>query len=146
MATERCLQPHLHHRTPYATFAEPCEKGSEIDLEDLGETRRNWVMSESRASIRREPGVAAETSSIFFPSAVNSVRLEFFGEELDKLRVDPATQRSLDPVEQLRLTPTGLGPDRRCPAGVDAGWVETPSANRPLNSCWRAEPSRGCDG
>mgnify|MGYP007000281325 CR=1 len=39
------------------------------------------------------------------------VRLEFFGEELDKLReFDPATQRSLDPVDRLQLTPTGFGP------------------------------------
>ncbi|MFO8238307.1 MAG: transcription-repair coupling factor, partial [Prochlorococcaceae cyanobacterium] len=36
---------------------------------------------------------------------------EFFGEELEKLReFDPASQRSLDPIAVLRLTPTGYGP------------------------------------
>jgi len=39
------------------------------------------------------------------------VRLEFFGDELDKLReFDPASQRSLDPIDSLRLTPTGFSP------------------------------------
>jgi len=39
------------------------------------------------------------------------VRLAFFGDELDKLReFDPASQRSLDPIDSLRLTPTGFSP------------------------------------
>ena len=44
-------------------------------------------------------------------SAELPVRLEFFGDDLDKLReFDPGTQRSLDGVELVRLTPTSYGP------------------------------------
>jgi transcription-repair coupling factor (superfamily II helicase) len=44
-------------------------------------------------------------------SAELPVRLEFFGEELEKLReFDPSSQRSLDAIEVVRLTPTGYGP------------------------------------
>ena len=44
-------------------------------------------------------------------SAELPVRLEFFGEELEKLReFDPASQRSLDAIEVVRLTPSGYGP------------------------------------
>ena len=39
------------------------------------------------------------------------IRLEFFGEELDKLReFDPVTQRSLDDISKLCLTPTSFNP------------------------------------
>ncbi|MCP9795478.1 transcription-repair coupling factor, partial [Synechococcus lacustris] len=48
---------------------------------------------------------------LFPVSAELPVRLEFFGDDLDKLReFDPGTQRSLDGVELVRLTPTSYGP------------------------------------
>ena len=48
---------------------------------------------------------------VFPVSAELPVRLEFFGEDLEKLReFDPASQRSLDPIEVVRLTPSGYGP------------------------------------
>ncbi|MFZ9283063.1 MAG: DEAD/DEAH box helicase, partial [Prochlorococcaceae cyanobacterium] len=48
---------------------------------------------------------------VFPVSSELPVRLEFFGEELEKIReFDPATQRSLDAIEVVRLTPSGFGP------------------------------------
>jgi transcription-repair coupling factor (superfamily II helicase) len=48
---------------------------------------------------------------VFPVSSELPVSLEFFGEDLEKLReFDPATQRSLDPIEVVRLTPSGYGP------------------------------------
>ena len=39
------------------------------------------------------------------------VRLELFGDELERLReFDPSTQRSLDNIDHLVLTPTDYGP------------------------------------
>ena len=112
VATERALQPHL---PPPAVLADQCltlRKGASIDLEDLAEklTRLGY----ERVSTIEQEGSWSRRGDIvdLFPvSAELPVRLEFFGEELEKLReFDPATQRSLDAVELVRITPTGYGP------------------------------------
>ena len=55
--------------------------------------------------------IKGDTVDIFPVSAELPVRLEWFDDELEKLReFDPATQRSLDKVEQLVLTPTSFNP------------------------------------
>ena len=112
VATERCLQPHLPPPDALRDICRTLRKGDEIDLEDLGETLAQ--LGYERVSSIDQEGTWSRRGDIvdIFPvSSELPVRLEFFGEELDKLReFDPATQRSLDPVEQLRLTPTGFGP------------------------------------
>jgi transcription-repair coupling factor (superfamily II helicase) len=112
VATERALQPHL---PPPAALAAQCltlRKGDTVDLESLADRL-------SRLGYERVPTIEQEGSwsrrgdivDLFPVSAELPVRLEFFGEELEKLReFDPATQRSLDPIEAVRLTPTGYGP------------------------------------
>jgi transcription-repair coupling factor (superfamily II helicase) len=112
VATERALQPHL---PPPAALQEQClslRKGDSLDLEELGETL-------TRLGYERVPAIEQEGSwsrrgdivDVFPVSSELPVRLEFFGEELEKLReFDPATQRSLDPIEVVRLTPSGYGP------------------------------------
>ena len=87
-------------------------KGGTIDLEELGETLAR--LGYERVSTIEQEGTWSRRGDIvdLFPvSAELPVRLEFFGEELEKLReFDPATQRSLDAVELVRITPTGYGP------------------------------------
>ena len=112
VATERALQPHL---PPPAALAAQClslRKGQVVDLEELAATL-------SRLGYERVPTIEQEGSwsrrgdivDLFPVSAELPVRLEFFGDTLEKLReFDPATQRSLDPIEAVRLTPTGYGP------------------------------------
>jgi transcription-repair coupling factor (superfamily II helicase) len=112
VATERALQPHL---PPPAALQEQClslRKGDHVDLEQLGDTL-------TRLGYERVPAIEQEGSwsrrgdivDVFPVSSELPVRLEFFGEELEKLReFDPATQRSLDPIEVVRLTPSGYGP------------------------------------
>ncbi len=112
VATERALQPHL---PPPAALRARClslRKGDVVDLEELGDTL-------TRLGYERVPTIEQEGSwsrrgdivDLFPVSAELPVRLEFFGEELEKLReFDPASQRSLDPVEVVRLTPAGYGP------------------------------------
>ena len=111
-ATERALQPHL---PPPAALKAQClslRKGDTVNLEELATTL-------SQLGYERVPTIEQEGSwsrrgdivDVFPVSAELPVRLEFFGEELDKLReFDPASQRSLDPVKVVRLTPTGYGP------------------------------------
>lgn len=112
VATERALQPHL---PPPAALAARClclRKGDTVDLEQLADTL-------SRLGYERVPTIEQEGSwsrrgdivDVFPVSAELPVRLEFFGEELEKLKeFDPATQRSLDATEAVRLTPSGYGP------------------------------------
>ncbi len=112
VATERALQPHL---PPPEALREQClslRRGASLDLEELGHalTRLGY----ERVSTIEQEGSWSRRGDIVdvFPvSAELPVRLEFFGEDLEKLReFDPASQRSLDPIEVLRLTPTGYGP------------------------------------
>ncbi|MEB3331062.1 MAG: transcription-repair coupling factor, partial [Synechococcaceae cyanobacterium] len=112
VASERALQPHL---PPPAVLAGRClslRRGQSIALEDLADTL-------SRLGYERVPTIEQEGTwsrrgdivDIFPVSAELPVRLEFFGEELEKLReFDPTSQRSLDALQLVRLTPTSYGP------------------------------------
>ncbi|MBM5801021.1 MAG: transcription-repair coupling factor [Cyanobacteria bacterium K_DeepCast_35m_m2_023] len=112
VATERALQPHL---PPPAALQAQClslRKGDSFDLEQLGEslTRLGY---ERVTSIEQEGSWSrrGDIVDVFPVSSELPVRLEFFGEELEKLReFDPATQRSLDAIAVVRLTPCGYGP------------------------------------
>ncbi|MCP9914919.1 transcription-repair coupling factor [Cyanobium sp. ATX 6F1] len=112
VATERALQPHLPPPQALASQCLTLAKGATVDLEELAETL-------ARLGYERVPTIEQEGTwsrrgdivDLFPVSAELPVRLEFFGEELEKLReFDPASQRSLDPIEVVRLTPTGYGP------------------------------------
>ncbi len=112
VATERALQPHLPPPQALRAQCLSLRKGETINLEQLGETL-------ARLGYERVPTIEQEGSwsrrgdivDVFPVSSELPVRLEFFGEELDKLReFDPASQRSLDPIEVVRLTPSGYGP------------------------------------
>ena len=112
VATERALQPHL---PPPAALQAQClslRKGDSLDLETLGTTLTR-LGYERVATIEQEGSWSrrGDIVDVFPVSSELPVRLEFFGEELDKLReFDPATQRSLDPIAVVRLTPSGYGP------------------------------------
>ncbi|MEB3264043.1 MAG: DEAD/DEAH box helicase, partial [Synechococcus sp.] len=112
VATERALQPHLPPPEVLQAQCLSLRKGQSVDLEELATTlsrlgyeRVNTIEQEGSWSRR------GDIVDVFPVSAELPVRLEFFGEELEKLReFDPASQRSLDPIEVVRLTPTGYGP------------------------------------
>ncbi|MFN5696712.1 MAG: transcription-repair coupling factor, partial [Cyanobacteriota bacterium] len=112
VATERALQPHLPPPEALRAQCLSLRKGDTVNLEQLAETL-------SRLGYERVPTIEQEGSwsrrgdivDLFPVSAELPVRLEFFGEELEKLReFDPSSQRSLDAIEVVRLTPTGYGP------------------------------------
>ncbi len=112
VATERALQPHLPPPEALAAQCLTLAKGQLVDLEELAATL-------ARLGYERLPTIEQEGTwsrrgdivDLFPVSAELPVRLEFFGDTLEKLReFDPASQRSLDPIEVVRLTPTGYGP------------------------------------
>jgi transcription-repair coupling factor (superfamily II helicase) len=128
VATERALQPHL---PPPATLAERClslRRGEVLEVEALG-LQLTRLGYERVATIEQE-GTWSRRGDILdvFPvSAELPVRLEFFGEEIEKLReFDPASQRSLDPIDVVRITPTSHAPlvadalRAQLPAGLEA--------------------------
>lgn len=112
VATERSLQPHL---PPAAAFKSDCltikrqmswdSKAVDHKLAHLGYERVSLVETEGQWSRR------GDIVDIFPVAAELPVRLEWFGDELEQIReFDPTTQRSLDKIEQLVLTPTNFTP------------------------------------
>ncbi len=109
VATSRALQPHL---PPPDVLKEYCitfetknifsDKIEEI-LTKLGYERVNLVETEGQWTKR------GDLVDIFPVSAELPVRLEWFGDELEKLReFDPISQRSLDSIDKLILTPNNF--------------------------------------
>jgi transcription-repair coupling factor (superfamily II helicase) len=112
VATERALQPHL---PPVAALRDYCltlTKGLDINLKSLAKQLAR--LGYERVSLVETEGQWAQRGDIIDVFPVSSelpLRLELFGDELDRLReFDPASQRSLDEVERLVLTPTDYTP------------------------------------
>lgn len=112
VATERALQPHLPTVEAFRPYCLTLQKGTELDLETLGQEL-------ARLGYERVPLVETEGQwsrrgdivDVFPVASELPVRLELFGDELDQIReFDPATQRSLDRINQLLLTPTNYAP------------------------------------
>jgi transcription-repair coupling factor (superfamily II helicase) len=112
IATERALQPHLPPVEAFKPYCLTLRKGMEYDLETLSRQLAN--LGYERVSLVETEGQWGRRGDIIdvFPvSAELPVRLEWFGDELDKLReFDPSSQRSLDGIAQLTLTPTSFQP------------------------------------
>ena len=112
VASERALQPHLPPKAVLQANCLTMDRGNTTDLSTLaqrlgrlGYERVNTVEQEGTWSRR------GDIVDVYPVSAELPVRLEFFGDELDKLReFDPASQRSLDTIDHLRLTPRGHDP------------------------------------
>lgn len=108
VTTEKALQPHLPPPSVFANYCLNLRKGITLESKDIdltlarmGYERVNLVEIEGQWSKR------GDLIDIFAVSAELPVRLEFFGDELESMReFDPVTQRSLDKIDELTLTPT----------------------------------------
>lgn len=108
VTTEKALQPHLPPLQVLKQYCLNLFKGMTLDsgeieltLTKMGYERVNLVEIEGQWTKR------GDLIDIFPVSAELPVRLEFFGDELEKIReFDPVSQRSLDAIESLNLTPT----------------------------------------
>ncbi|MBD0268452.1 MAG: DEAD/DEAH box helicase, partial [Cyanobacteria bacterium Co-bin8] len=112
VATERSLQPHLPPVDQLQPYCLTLVKNQELNLRDLG-TQLARLGYEKVPTVETE-GQWAQRGDIVdvFPVASElPVRVELFGDELERLReFDPSTQRSLDAIDQLVLTPTNYAP------------------------------------
>ncbi|QEY31829.1 transcription-repair coupling factor [Synechococcus sp. RSCCF101] len=110
VATERALQPHLPPPDQLRRRCLTLSRGDRVDLDELALTLTG--LGYERVPTIEQEGTWSRRGDILdiFPvSAELPLRLELFGEEIEKVReFDPATQRSLDAVEAVRLTPTGF--------------------------------------
>jgi transcription-repair coupling factor (superfamily II helicase) len=112
VTTERALQPHLPPLQVFRDYCLALQQGTEMTLTNLshelarlGYERVSLVETEGQWSRR------GDIVDIFPVASELPVRLEWFGDELDKLReFDPSTQRSLDHIQHLTLTPTSFSP------------------------------------
>ena len=112
VATQAALQPHLPPVDVFKPYCVTLNRGMAWDsktvddkLARLGYERVPLVEMEGQWSRR------GDIVDVFPVAAELPVRLEWFGDELDQLReFDPATQRSLDKIDKLVLTPTDFAP------------------------------------
>ncbi len=112
VATERALQPHLPPVDAFKPYCLTLEGGQTWNLDEfsqklakLGYERVPLVEMEGQWSRR------GDIIDVFPVSAELPVRLEWFGDELEKMReFAPDSQRSLDRIDRLVLTPTDFGP------------------------------------
>ncbi|WP_269605651.1 transcription-repair coupling factor [Prochlorococcus marinus] len=112
IATERALQPHL---PPIEYLKSKCIKlkvGAEINLRDLslklsesGYKKSNNVDQEGTWTRR------GDIVDIYPVSSELPIRLELFGDMLDKIKeFDPISQRSLETIDNVCITPKGYDP------------------------------------
>jgi len=111
VTTERALQPHLPPKDLFRQYVQQVKAGDALPQESfiqtlvrLGYERANTVETEGQFARR------GDIVDVFPVSAEMPLRVEWFGDDVERIReFDPNTQRSLDLVPQLRLTPTNFG-------------------------------------
>jgi transcription-repair coupling factor (superfamily II helicase) len=112
VATERALQPHLPPPASFTPYCLTLVKGKELNLRSLSHSLAQ--LGYERVALVETEGQWSQRGDIVdvFPVAAElPVRLDLFGDELDQIReFDPATQRSLDRIDRLVLTPTSFAP------------------------------------
>ncbi|MBW4554965.1 MAG: transcription-repair coupling factor [Trichormus sp. ATA11-4-KO1] len=113
VATAGALQPHLPPPEVFTPYCLTLKRGMEFDLDSFGE--KITTLGYERVPLVETEGQWSRRGDIVdvFPvSSEMPVRLEWFGDEIEKIReFDAATQRSaLDKIEQLILTPTSFAP------------------------------------
>ncbi len=110
VCTTLALQPHLPAPEEFAARCLTLRVGDSGDVERIGTQLVN--LGYDRVPLVEVEGQWSRRGDIIdiFPVAAElPVRLEWFGDDLDKLReFDPSTQRSLDKIEQLVLTPVNF--------------------------------------
>ena len=108
VATERALQLHLPPRSAFEPYCLTLNRGAVQDskildrqLASMGYDRVTLVEMEGQWSRR------GDIVDVFPVAAELPVRLEWFGDDLEQIReFDPSSQRSLDKIDRLVLTPT----------------------------------------
>ena len=111
------IPPEEHH----AARRTLCQ-GQQVSLGQLLEEWVSWGYEP--VSVVQEPGTFSRRGGIvdiFPPTSPKPVRIEFFGDEIDSLRLfDPATQRSQSHIKQVTVGPATEALPRQGPRAAQA--------------------------
>ncbi|MEL6603769.1 MAG: transcription-repair coupling factor [Cyanobacteria bacterium J06614_10] len=112
VATERALQPHLPPVEAFRPYCLELQLGMELNLKQLGlQLAKLGYQKVATVETEGQWSQRGDIIDVFPVAAELPVRLELFGDELERLReFDPANQRSLDKIDTLLLTTTDYGP------------------------------------
>ncbi|KGG15320.1 MULTISPECIES: transcription-repair coupling factor [unclassified Prochlorococcus] len=110
ICTERALHPHLPNPEILIENSILIKKSSIIDTDNL--SNRLSVIGYERVNNTDNEGQWSRRGDIIDIFAVNTelpVRIELFGDTVEKIKeFDPITQRSLDEIETLTITPISI--------------------------------------
>jgi transcription-repair coupling factor (superfamily II helicase) len=111
VATIRALQPHLPSVSQFQNQCVVLKIGEEHSLTQL--TSRLALLGYERVNLVESEGQWQKKGDILeiFPvSSELPVRLDWFGDTVERIReFDPSTQRTLDTIDQILLTPIDYG-------------------------------------
>jgi len=106
----------------YRAARRTLRQGQQVALRQLLEEWVSWGYEP--VSVVQGPGTFSRRGGIvdvFPPASPWPVRIEFFGDEIDSLRIfDPATQRSQSHIEQVTIGPASEALPRRGPRAAKA--------------------------
>jgi transcription-repair coupling factor (superfamily II helicase) len=107
IATERALQPHL---PPPSAFYDACitlKVGQILEIKDLQQQLTSLgYRSSSLVEAEGQWSCRGNIVDIFPVSAEIPIRLEYFGDNIEQIKeFDPVSQRSLDRLQDVLLTP-----------------------------------------
>ncbi|TYQ29696.1 transcription-repair coupling factor [Pseudanabaena sp. UWO310] len=111
VATDRALQKHLPSPQKFNEYCVLLEVGSEIKLRDLA-TNLTLMGYENTSTVEVEGQWArrGDIIDIFPVSSEMPVRIDWFGDEIERIReFEPTTQRALDSIPSVLLTPITYG-------------------------------------
>ena len=122
VTTVRGLMHRTIARHDLAGHTQVLRQGQHLDLSTL--LQQLLAMGYQAVTLVEEPGAFSHRGGIvdvWPPTSENPLRLEFFGDEVDSLRLfDPATQRSLRRLEVATITPPSEVLLRHAPAAARA--------------------------
>ncbi|NJM96204.1 MAG: transcription-repair coupling factor [Phormidesmis sp. RL_2_1] len=112
VASERALQPHLPPVEVFRPYCLEITLGMVLNLKALARSlAKLGYVKVATVEMEGQWSQRGDIIDVFPVAAELPVRLELFGDELERLReFDPANQRSLDKIETLLLTTTDYGP------------------------------------
>tara|TARA_Y100001970_G_scaffold294269_1_gene449514 strand:+ start:10702 stop:14169 length:3468 start_codon:yes stop_codon:yes gene_type:complete len=110
IATHNSLQPHLPDKGFFKSHCISINRNDQISIEELSINLTK--LGYKNDHVTTEEGYYSRRGYIFDIFPVNNelpIRIEFFDNIVDKIReFDPITQKSLETINKIRITPNGL--------------------------------------